>query len=529
MTRLGFTRPSRPRSTNTTVRFAPTAGFTEQPDIAAPLGSITSGQNVWVRPGTLEPRWRLEQTADNILNDVPVGAFLYDDVDGSVFPVVASTGTVAFLDFNSYVSLQYVSGVSNLPPTGADNDNIFGTSVYLPRRDLNIAVFTNGVEPLFAWGGPSDNTGFSTLTQGPIARDVSLFNNRPIAWNIHELSSASRVVNRVQWPVGGDPEDWTGIGSGFEDLVDMGGAGTRVIATEQEIILFSTREVWRGRRIGGEFIFQYSPLTRELGAPFAKAVLNTTQGIFWLGSDFNIWRYIGGQISPIGNDIQRTLRDTAQNLDTAFFSYNAELQQLTLFYAATPTDRPNRAFTTHIKDGAWTPQRMSFAVSQAFAFGAPSSATTWGGLQGTLSNQSQSYDDMLGLLGTPNEALLTSNGTTAFFTPSADSDLGATVHSQAVFGGLFGADADNIKYSHRLRMDFRGDSASSLSVAVSGNLGGTYQAEQEFAVSVQSATTQETFRFGIPGLYHAVRIEGDEGRWRVVSVKLDARLLGEAL
>ncbi len=529
MTRLGFTRPSRPRSTNTSVRFAPTAGFTEQPDIAAPLGSIVSGQNVWVQPGTLEPRWRLSIAADNLLNDTPTGAFLYDDVDGSVFPIVASQGTVAFLDNDSYTSLRYVSGTSNLPPTGGEDDTFFGISVYLPRRDLNIAVFTNGQEPLFAWGGPSDSTGFSTLTQGPIARDVALFNNRPIAWNIRELSSVSRIVNRVQWPVGGDPEDWLGIGSGFEDLVDMGGEGTRVIATEQEIILFSTREVWRGRRIGGEFIFQYSPLTRVLGAPFARAVLNTTQGIFWLGSDFNIWRYIGGQISPIGNDIQRTLRDTAQNLDTAFFSYNEELQHLTLYYATTATARPDRAFTRHIKDNAWTPQQMPFTVSQALAFNVPSSATTWGGLIGNLSVQSQSYNDMLGLSGTPDEALLTSDGTTAFFTPSADSDLGATVHSQAVFGGLFGADADNIKYSHRLRMDFRGDSASSLSVAVSGNLGGTYQAEQEFAVSVQSATTQETFRFGIPGLYHAVRVEGDEGRWRIVSVKLDAKLLGEAL
>ncbi|KKK74780.1 hypothetical protein LCGC14_2880330, partial [marine sediment metagenome] len=174
------------------------------------------------------------------------------------------------------------------------------------------------------------------------------------------------------------------FGSGFEDLVDMGGEGTRVIATEQEIILFSTREVWRGRRIGGEFVFQYSPITRKVGAPFARAVLNTTQGIFWLGSDFNIWRYLGGQISPIANDIQRTLRDTAQNLDTAFFSYNEELQHLTLYYATTPTALPDRAFTRHIKDGAWTPQQIPFTVSQALAFNVPSSATTWGGLIGDL-------------------------------------------------------------------------------------------------------------------------------------------------
>ncbi|KKN17318.1 hypothetical protein LCGC14_0967070 [marine sediment metagenome] len=529
MTRFGFTRPTRPRSTSTSVRFVPVGGFTELPDIEAAPGSITSGQNVWIRRGRLEPRWRLEQAADNILSDLPAGAFDYDDVGGARFPIVTSQGTVAFLDNDSYVSLQYVSGTSNLPPTSGQNDQYFGTSVYLPRRDLNIGVFTNGVDPLFAWGGPSDNTGFSTLTQGPIAKDVTLFANRVVAWNIRELSSSSRVVNRAQWPVGGDPEDWLGIGSGFEDLVDMHGQGTRIFSTEEEMILMSTEEIWRGRLIGGDFIFRFSPLNREVGVPFRKAAIQTKLGLFWLGSDSNIYHLQGARLDTIGDDIQRTLRDTIDNEKAAFFGFNEELQQLTFYYSITPTGQPTRAFTWHRKDRAkWTPQAFSDPVAQSFQLNIPSSATTWGGLLGVLSAQSQTYNDLLGQSTTPDEALLTSVGTTAFFSDSAGSDLGATVLSQAVFGGLFGADADNIKFSDRLRIDARADSASSLTVSVSGNLGGSYQAAQEFAISVQSATTQSSLRLGVPGLYHAVKVESDEGRWQVVTVKLDASLLGEA-
>lgn len=525
-----LSRPRRPRSETTSIRFVPTEGYTELPDIEAAPGSITSGQNVWIRRGRLEPRWRLEQAADNILNDLPTGAFDYDDVGGARFPVVTSQDTVAFLDNDSYVSLQYVSGVSDFPPTSGQNDQYYGTSVYLPRRDLNVGVFTDGIDPLFVWGGPSDNTGFSTLTQGPIAKDVTLFANRVVAFNIRELSSSSRVVQRVQWSVGGDPEDWLGIGSGFEDLVDMRGQGTRILSTEDEMVLLSTEEVWRGRLLRGDFVFQFSPLNKEVGAPFGKAVIQTKAGIFWLGADSNIYQLQGTTVRPVGGEIQRTIRDTIANEKAAFFGYNEELQQLTFYYSTSPTGQPDRAFTLHIKDSnRWTPQTFSDTVSRAFQLNVPSSATTWGGLIGDLSAQSQTYNDLLGQATTPDEALLTSNGTTVFFSESADSDLGATVLSQAVLGGLFGGDAENTKFANRLRVDARADSASSLTVSVSGNLGGSYQAEREFTMSVQSETTQNSFHLGVPGLYHAVKVESDEGRWQVVTVQLNAEILGDAL
>ncbi|KKK80691.1 hypothetical protein LCGC14_2820970 [marine sediment metagenome] len=157
MTRFGFTRPTRPRSATTSVRFIPTEGFTELPDIEAPPGSITSGQNVWIRHGRLEPRWRLQQAADNILNDLPTGAFDYDDVGGARFPVVASQDTVAFLNNDSYVSLQYVSGTSNFPPTSGQNDTFFGTpdsSALFGTGFFNRAKF---FEQVFADAGNGGN------------------------------------------------------------------------------------------------------------------------------------------------------------------------------------------------------------------------------------------------------------------------------------------------------------------------------------------------------------------------------------
>ena len=257
-----------PKSQFTTGRFTPTVGYTNLPDIQAPLGSLVSAQNVWVRDGRLEPRTRLARLGtNNAWNDVPNGAFPYDDIGGTKYPVVTSQDTVAYLNGDTWSALSYVqlSAVTNQPPSGGENDLFFGTSVYLERRDLNEGIFVNGVDPAFAWAGPTEAT-YSTLTGAPIAHDVTLFDNRPVFWNIYDAASAARFVTRVQWTVRGDPEDFTGIGSGTDDLVDMRGQGTRIFATEDELVLFSTEEIWRGRKIGLPFIFEFQPLRKNVGA-----------------------------------------------------------------------------------------------------------------------------------------------------------------------------------------------------------------------------------------------------------------------
>ncbi|KKM05699.1 hypothetical protein LCGC14_1751450 [marine sediment metagenome] len=518
-------RPARdaPQSQRLEEFFAPTSGFTNVPAIVAPPSSIVSGENVWVFAGRIEPRWRLEETASNVFSDRPNGAFDYDAIDGTIFPIVTSAGTVAVLVGDAYSTLGYVSGVSNLPPSGGQNDDFFGTSVYLTRSDINIAAITNGVDPVFV-ATPADNTRLSTLTQGPIAKDLALFDNRLVGWNIQELSSSSRFVNRAQWAAAGDPEDWTGIGSGFEDLIDMRGEGTRVIATEQDILCFSTEEVWRGRRLGdATFVFRFTPLTKEAGAPFGRAVIQTTEGIFWLGNDFNIWRFLGGQVSRIGTAIQRTLRDTAKSLRTSFFSYNAELNQLSFYYSVTVGSLPTRSFTLHLDSGAWTPHTFGFDVVRAFPLAISTSATTWDGLVGALSAQLQTYDEFLGLTGVPSVALLTSDGTTAFFNDSATTDLGATVVESVAFGPMFNTESRFSKLCNEVRLDVSAPSTSSLSIALSDDLGATYNEEKKIAISATSGGQHSALTFDTEGRTITMRLREDHGvRWQVSRIYANA-------
>jgi hypothetical protein len=460
----------------------------------------------------------------NALSGGPTGAFLYDDIAGVQYPVATSASTVAYLDGTSWTSLAYVSGTSNIPPSGGLNDLWFGTSVYLERRDLKIGVLTNGVNPLFAWGGPSDGTGYSTLTQGPIAKDVALLDNSVLAWNVRELSSTSRFVQRVQWPVGTDPEDWTGIGSGFEDLVDMRGEGTRIFTQGDDVILGSTQEIWIGRKIGGPFRFQFSPLLRDIGMPYARAALNTNYGIFFLGNDFMVYRIADRTVEPVGGTIQRELRDTIVGPQNAFLGYNPQVGAMTLYYSVTAGGGAQRAWTYHMGSKAWTPQRFAMPLAASLVGPTASAATLWNQLTGTIGSQLYTYNELLGTTGAEREMLFSSTGTAYAYDRSATSDDGnAVTHSVTL---PLHADPFQLVHLGKARLRIAATSASSLSVGYSADGGLTVPVEQRLAISASSAVSWYDAWANIQARVPALRLSSTNGDWRVADVFIQGQIAG---
>lgn len=513
-------------------RLVPQYGFTEAGDLNAPPGSFVSGENVWVRPGLWEPRWRYAQVGtDTPLPAVPVGSAVYDDVSGSRYPVVASDRIVAYLNGDSWDALAYVSGTSNLPPSGTENDRMFGVSVYLPRADANLLLFTNGVDPLFAWAGPSSGTGFSTLTQAPICKDVVLFDNRPVAWNLRDLSSSSQLVTRVAWTVRGDPEDWTTTTSfaGFEDLLDMRGVGTRAFVEGDALYLFSTEEVYLGRKVGPPFIFQFSPLDRTRGLPYPRAALQTSHGVFWLGADKMIYRLSRGIIEAVGAAIQRTLVTEMQSPDRSLFSWNEALAQLTLTYTTSGGAYGQRQFTLNLLNGQWTRHSLPWPVAATVQVAqTTSSATTWGGLTGTIAGQTLTYAEMLGNLGqnAVTDGLVTSAGTVYGASPSATSDGGVTPLHEIVLRSLT-SDPSRRKLVTAARLEAAGQANSTLSIAFSGDLGRTIGAETLVTLPALSQSSQFVMRNTVDGAYPAIRLRSSSAStWLVTGLQVEAKVRG---
>ena len=525
-----------PKSAYTQERVIPTKGYTDLPDISAGPSSIVSGQNVWIWQERLTPRPRLLAVDGNALNDVPTGAFTYFDVNGIAYPVIASQGTFAYLSSGSWTALTYNSGVSNEPPSGGAANTVHGTSIYLPRADANIAVWVNGVNPAFCWAGEQNGTQYSTLSQGLIAEDVTIANSRLIYWNVGYLSSTSQLVTRVAWTAAGDPEDTTGIDSGYNDLLDMRGVGTRCFTVADQLLVASDQEIWRGTFVGYPYVYQFTPLSRAQGIPYGRAAINTPEGLFWLGSDDMVYNippyYWYSKIDPVGYAVQRTLHRDLADPTTAFFGYHGDAKQLTLYYTDTAGSYPQRALTYNTISKVWAPQTFTHNLVASFTGNKSSTATQWDQLVGTFAQQTLSYDQLAGASTALFDGVVSSGGSAYVFRPAYEqpTDDGVAVLEEATMGPMFTAMPERRKFLDETRIDVQCDSTSSMSVAISGDLGQTFPAERLITLSAGSASSQYLLKHtGVSGVNHTIRLRSIGGAWNVNAITGRAKIEGEAI
>jgi hypothetical protein len=509
---------------------------------------MVSGQNVWVEGKDLLPRSRLTRVHTNtatssvgsgnqicgIVTSRPVEGYKQDlyVFSGSTMARLKNDNTV---EGGGTWSIMSQTQADSKDIAINDDEIYYGIDVFAANENKSWFIFTNGTD----WLGCTDDTQedskyiYSYLTGAPNrVKDVLYFDNSPICWGVRESGTAD--INKVQWPTGSVLTDWTSVGAGSEKLVDMRGHATRGFVQGDEMILASSEEIWRGRKIGGAYRFTFNPISRKLGMPYRHAAINTPSGIFWLARDFMVYHYYGNKITAVGGPILQTLRDDLNTTGGSggvgdhppfFFSYDPNQIALTLHYRQVDGPANNvaqAAFTYHIPEQRWTPQMFDF-------FGTAN--------QGFTPTSDYGYVDMAqagaGAIGPPPNVEMTtyfgtSTGSVLQYSPTAAADDNTgTTESEFVSGGLFTGDPIHMKWSDKVRLDARADSTSNISVAVSGNLGGTYATEVERAVSVGSQTSQAVVPTGVSGQYHSLRLRSEDTGWRVSRCMVRARVQGE--
>jgi hypothetical protein len=550
-----YSRAARQRSSTTHTVFKPVDGWTSLDALDATPGSCVSGQNIWIEDGRLVPRSRLTRT--HVYTDTSKSAGSGAFISGVLVsrPIESHMQNLFVMSGATMARLNNDNGVegggtwSILSMTAADSQEISITQedVYYGCDILASGlstwfVFTNGAGYPGVTSGlkEDDKYLFSYLTGAPNAvQEFVRFDNSPVAWGQRATALQSHI-NVVQWPTGSHCTDWTGVGAGSESLVDMRGQATRAFAEGEEMILASTEEIWRGRKIGGAYRFAFSPITRQLGMPYKHAAIQTPFGIYWLALDFMIYCYAGGSVTPVGQAILQTLRD---DLDTTggdsyvgphpphFFSYDPNKRAITFHYRQKngPTnDFAQKAFTYFIQESRWVPQMFSFFGTAAQGF-VPTSG--WGYVdmnQAGLTPTGGSWGPPKNIAQTT--FFGTSTGSVLQYSPTAaaDDNTGAT-ESQFVSGGLFTGDMERIKFLDDIRLDVRADSASSLTIKTSGNLGGAYANSSEIAISAQSNTTQTRVFPKVSGTYFALELTSEDTGWEVSRIGARARVTGVSL
>lgn len=536
-----------PRSLTSVLIVEPVLGLdSSQPSVDAPLGSTPSSDNYIMREGALEPRpmLTLRNTNPQPLSVPVLGGWEIADVHNNRFPLISGTTTIAWYSNGSWSQLSYVSagGIAS-PPAGSDTSFWDATQVYFDIRDQNIAVLANGsYQTLYCW--QSNTTVFSTLTGAPMAKYVAAFDNYIVAFNIRDPGSGvSEYVQRVQWSDRGSASSWTGGLSGFEDLLDMRGQGTRIMTQENRVILFSDAEIWQGITSDFPFVFRFAPLDRSVGCPYPFTATRTPQGIIFLAR--NLQTYLlpktGGTAVPIGQPMYRTLRETIDAPERAWSVYDQNTDQYQLYHAIQGgSGRPQRAMYLNLADGSWAPQsfdRAGGALSLTRGFtvtgvATSSSATSWGGLQAAgvrWADLNMSWAALGGLTSSMDARSVyigSSGGTMYELSSTATSDNGVAVESRWRSTGLKPLGPNQQATATELRIDYQCNSASSLTVRFSQNAGASFEAGRRINLPATSGISQAVDYPYLPARYPMFELTSEAQRYRLFRMFLTMRAGG---
>lgn len=511
--------------------------LTEPPSDLA-LGQTPSSENWIVRNGFLEKRATIQSRAtQGFSQTIPVlgGAEITDTI-GNNYPFASYTTRQAWYSVGSWSLTSYVSsyGVSD-PPSNSTVQYWDATQIYYDQRDENVAVMaTETYQQLYVW--QSNTTVFSTLTGAPQAKYVAAFDSFLLAFNIRQ--SSLDLVQRVQWTDRGSISSWTGGLSGFQDMIDMKGQGTRLIPHDNVVIAASDQEIWAGRRIDLPFVFDFQPLDRGIGMPFPWAVTQTRIGLVWLGKDYNVYLLASGSAKPVavGDAIQPEIQALIDQPQRSTMAYNRITDQVEMWIPVRGGNgRPQRGYYGNLKTGTWLPQTIdpTLDVTRNWqgTLGTGSASTTWSGISATgltWNTVAGRWADQFGTGGQGDLVMYAGNssGSLVFFNPTGTKDYDFTVSSRWRTGGLGGEDPTKTKTMREVRVDYVADSASSLTMRVSRDQGVTFEAGQSVPLPPASIESQVAAYVYTNARYPVVELVSEIGRPKIARIYAEFRVSG---
>ncbi len=483
---FGFQPPPAMPSTTTTRLIPMTVGVDEtRPWPAGAPGSAQSMSNYLPVDGALIPRSRLSSINTISASAVYCGQGMARLSHGiatqigalwlsgrTAHAIISSTGSISVGSFVSAFGL-------GTAPSGSFADwnyarAFFGTLT--SDGGYGLVAATPSYDTLLALYQANGQTGaprYSYLTSAPAAAAVTAFDNYIVAWNI-DPQSGPFFGNRVQWCVRGEPSNWTGEGSGFEDLLDMNGVGTAVRSTaDGRILLFTDEEIWYGVRVPYPGQFQFFPLDPKIGCVYPRTIADMDEGHLFIGTDWHL-RLLprgGSQSQIVAPAVQETLRRRiGAGFDTMWAVYN-EVLGLYYVFVEDDTAASVNGVVVNIRTGECGYigyASSSFIPTAGISMGAPGESIFAG-------NE--------GLMFSTDARVMSTNSLL-----SADSGLGSGAAVNSVWRSeVLAADLPgSYKQLTEVMVDYRATSRSTLTLKISTDGGNNYETTGQ-SVSLASA------------------------------------------
>lgn len=542
--RFGFpAQPPRSDSLDSILILEPTLGLdVSHPSVNARPGSTPYSENFIIRDGGIEPRPMLSlrsgtpQPLDIVMGGAEVVA-----VGGVRYPFASGTTIPAYFNGNAWSRLSYVSAFGvNDPPNGPNVNYTDTTQIYDAVANDNIAVWAQGsAQNLYCW--VSASTLFSSLTGAPQARYVTAFNGYLVTFN------QGTLVQRVQWNDRGSNSSWTGGLSGSADLLDMRGSGTRIMAQENRLVLFSEYEVWEGFPVAFPFIFNFDPIDRSVGCPYSWTCANTPAGIMFLSNDYNVYLISkwGGPARSVGDTVQKYIRENIDQPQRAWAVYDRTYNQYQLYFPTkSGSGRPQNALflnvakvqysplLTQVGEGAWGLQTFDkvagqISLTRGFEAQVSSGGTTWQALKNagvTWASLTNPWADFAGQTNTQRAIHVGSSaGTMYYLNSAATSDNGTPCRSIWRSHAMFGFQPNRQKTMNRMRIDYLSEGVSILTAEASRTQGASFDPGITVSLPANSVLSEAVFHFYTSARYPMLQVSSEAERYRLYRFWLSVR------
>lgn len=249
-------------------------------------------------------------------------------------------------------------------------------------------LFSNGVDGLWEY---APLTGALTKIDGaPNAMHLSTFGGRVLA------SGANGNLGTLQWSVKNNSRDWSGIGSGSEDLLSTPGGKVDGLMgvwpiTDDFALMVRTNSVWQMSQTGDpDAPFRFGRLHANLGSRSRYAIDVIPGGVVMLGSD-DIWIVTDSNVASIAPLVKDRIISETTDFTKARGLYRPDLKEFWLCTGLTDV-----VYRYSFADQGWTRHKYGFDIrwfEQAiFHF----SGKTWDEMVGTWDASTDVWDSLLG-------------------------------------------------------------------------------------------------------------------------------------
>ncbi len=258
----------------------------------------------------------------------------------------------------------------------------------------SLQIFTNFSDEI-QYIDMNVDTGFQSLTTLVKARHIAEFMGFVIVGNTNDALDGNRP-GRVRWSGIEAPGSWDYSAATMADFQDLNSMGNinGIVVDDQCWILLETG-IQQMQFVGAPFAFSFTPRVVGKGCSVAESVVTVAGGRHIFLSDDGWYMLAGGQLTPIGGDINQWFLDTADLSQSHLMTTCIDPRETIVMWSFVSKDAqtsvPDTLLIFNYETGAWT----TADATAAYIFNALSLPTTIDALDsyGTLDDVPASFDD----------------------------------------------------------------------------------------------------------------------------------------